>query len=157
MSRSLSTTFRNALMAQETVQVYLILLEIDDDSLVNPIRVVNNYASVSSGGNTYTAFPFSINLPDDTGDELPDVKLTIDNCARELTAAVRAITGIPTLNLSVVLASSPDTIEVGPLPFSMRDIVVGAATITATLIGEDILNQKYPKDSMTPQLFPGLF
>jgi hypothetical protein len=30
-------------------------------------------------------------------------------------------------------------------------------TISATLVGEDILNTKYPADSITPANFPGLF
>lgn len=157
MSRTVSTTFRSALMAQETSQVYLMLLTITDDSLVEPIRVVNNRTDISSGGNTYTGFPFRIDLSQDSPDELPEVTLTLDNCARELALAVRAITGIPAATLSVVLSSTPDVIEVGPLPFNMRRISVNASTIQAVLGGEDILNQKYPKDAMTPQNFPGLF
>lgn len=157
MSRTVSSTFRTAVYARETGQVFLLLLVIDHSSLANPIRVVNNYSSLSSGGYVYTAFPFRVDLPQDSPDELPSVTLQIDNVSRDIAAAIRTITGKPSATLSVVLASSPDTIEVGPLPCSITNIDVTGTLITAHMGGEDMLNTRYPKDSITPQTFPGLF
>ena len=157
MSRSVSATFRSAAYARETWAVFLMLLEIDHSTLDDPIRVVNNQADITSGGNPYTAYPFQIDLPQDDPDELPSVRLTIDNCSREITAGIRALTSAPTVTLSVILSTSPNTIEAGPIVFSMQDVSISATTITATLVGEDILNIKYPADSITPANFPGLF
>ena len=63
MPRTLSNTARRALYAQETGEVFLLLLVISHPSLPAPIRVVNNSEDVVSGGFTYQRFPFELALP----------------------------------------------------------------------------------------------
>lgn len=155
--RSLSSTAKAGVFAQETEQVYLVLLEIAHSSLGTPIRVVNNYADVVSNGVTYSAFPFEISLPDDTDEKMPNVMLSIDNVDRVIVNAIRSITGPPTITISVVLASSPSTIEAGPYSMTLREASYDAATVTGSLAVEDMLNEPYPSDLMTPANFPGLF
>lgn len=62
-----------------------------------------------------------------------------------------------TVDLSVVLASSPSTIEAGPYRFTLRDVMYDAAIVEGTMRFEDVLNEPYPADSFTPARFPGLF
>lgn len=157
MSRSVSATFRAAAYARETSQVFLTLLVIDHADLATPIRVVNNNTSVMSGGYTYTPFPFRVDFPQDSPDELPSVQLQIDNVSRDITVAIRTITGRPSATLYVVLASSPDTIDYGPVVCSITNVSVTDTLITAAMGGEDMLNTRYPKDLITPQTLPGLF
>ena len=159
MSRSVSATFKAAVNAQETSEVFLVLLEIYHADIGPPTTLyfVNNYEDVSSGGNTYTGFPFAINLPADLDNQLPTVQLQIDNIDRSIIAAIRGLSGPPTITIKVVLASSPDTIEAGPFEMTLRRIDYDAFTITGTLEVEDILNEPYPGDMFSPANFPGLF
>ena len=159
MSRSVSTAFRTAAYAREAgPALFLELLVIEEDSLDEPIRVVNDTVSTSSGGYTYTAFPFQIDFPADSPNELPTVRLQISNVSpTEIAAALRSVTGRPTVTLYLVLASSPDTIEQGPIVMSMANVSITDMFVTSSLGGEDMLNTRYPKDLITPQTLPGLF
>ena len=79
MSRTVSTLFRQAIYAQETQQVFLLLITIDHDNLAVPIRVVVNTEDITSRGDLYQAYPVDVELPDDNDDAPPTARLTIDN------------------------------------------------------------------------------
>lgn len=158
MPRTLSSTARRALFAQETGEVFLLLLTISHPSLAQPIRVVNNSEDVTSGGWVYQRFPFELALPPETEDAPPTVQLRIANADRQIVQAVRSLSGAAmTVDLSVVLASSPDTVEAGPYRFTLRDVSYNAAIVEGTLRFEDVLNEPFPADSFTPARFPGMF
>jgi hypothetical protein len=88
---------------------------------------------------------------------MPNVTLSIDNVDRQIVNAVRALTGPPTVTVSVVLASSPNTIEAGPYQMTLRDASYDSLVVSGTLSVEDMMNEPYPVDLMTPANFPGLF
>ncbi|WP_025324508.1 DUF1833 family protein [Deferrisoma camini] len=155
--RTLSAAATRAITAQETGEAFLLLLTIDHPDLTQPIRVARNGEDVVSRGNTYTAYPFEIEIPEERGDRPPRVRLVLDNVDRQITEAIRPLTSSPTVTLEVVLASSPDTVEAGPYDFTIRNITYDAQVITAELAYEDVLNLRFPADRFTPNLFPGLF
>jgi hypothetical protein len=157
MSRILSTAARQAMFAAETEQVFLLLLTIAHADLAETIRVAHNSQDVVSRGETYLAYPFRIELPADRDDQVAQVQLSIDNVDRQIVQAVRSLSGSPSVTLEVVLASSPDLLEAGPFEFSLLDAGYDALTVTGTLGYEDVLNEPYPGDSFTPNLFPGMF
>lgn len=157
MSRTLSPAAVQAITAQETGEVFLLLLTIDHPDLAQPIRVVRNGEDVTSRGNTYSACAFDVALPDERSDRPPRVQLVLDNVDRAITQALRPLTSPPTVTLEVVLASSPDTVEAGPYEFTVRNVVYDAHVVTAELAYEDVLNLRFPADRFTPNLFPGLF
>lgn len=156
MSRDVSLSARQALYAQETGEVFLLLLTIDHTSLAAPIRVVNNTVDVISRGLTFLAFPFEITLPDDDAETLSGARLTISNVDRQIVQAVRSISGAPSVLLEVIMASAPDTVEAGPFDFTLRQAQYDAQSVSGALVFEDILNMAIPAHTMTPQLFPGL-
>lgn len=146
------------MFAQETGEVFLLLLVIEHPSLPAPIRVVNNTEDIDSGGVTYQRFPFELALPPENDEAPPTVSLRIANADRQIVQAVRSLAGeAMTVALSVVMASSPDTVEAGPYRFTLRDVTYDAAIVEGTLRFEDILNEPYPADEFTPARFPGLF
>ena len=158
MVRAVSATLEAAVYAQQTDQVFHILLAISHTDMSATLRFVNNTADVTSNGDVYTAFPFSIDFPPSDGeDQLPSVQLAIDNIDRSIIAELRDIDSAPTAAVSVVLASDPDTIECGPLSFTLKSIDYDAKVITAQLGFEDILNEPFPAGTFTPTDFPGLF
>lgn len=158
MARSLSTTAREAINAEETGEVFLILLTVGADLLDPPIRVVQNTEDIVSRGNTYIGMGFEIDLPVDDEEQVTDVQLSIQNVDRQIVAAIREVSEPVDIVMEVIVASDPDTVEAGPFEF-----VVTAADYDAELVRARVsdpyeeLNQEFPSGAFTPSLFPGLF
>lgn len=158
MSRAtITSAFRAAAFAQQTDQVFLVLLTINHASLAEPIRVVNNYENVTHDSNTYIGFPFDIELPGDFEEALPSVRLTICNVDRQIVYAIRTLTGPPTIRIKVVLASAPEDVQAGPYVMTLREADYNSLTVSGTIMPEDVLNEVFPGDSFTPAVAPGLF
>jgi len=155
--RPLSLAARQAIFAQETAEVFLVLLTIAGVGIPLPLRFVNNGDDVVSRGNTYLAYPFQISLPDEREDSPAQVSLSIDNIDQGIVTAVRGLTEPPSITLEVVLASSPDTVEAGPFDFALRGVEYDAMRVQGTLAFEDFLGEGYPADSFDPTRFGGLF
>jgi hypothetical protein len=155
MSRSLSSAALQAIFAQETGEAVFFLVEIDHTTWASPLRMVNNNENVISNGDTYFAFPFDVHLPADTTQQ-PRTQIKICNVDRSMTLALRALSTSPTVTLSVVLGSTPDTIEAGPFAFTLADYSFTATTIQGTLVFEDMLNEPFPQGTFNPAEYPGL-
>lgn len=153
----LSPAALQAALAQETEEVFLACLTIEHPDLQTPIRLVNDTQDLVRAAGTFIAFPFEVPVPDADDQKLSQVQIRIDNVDRSITDTIRGLDGKPQITLEVVLASSPDTVEAGPFPFSLLDSGYDALAVTGRLGFEDVLNEPFPKDSFTPQLFPGLF
>ncbi len=121
------------------------------------IRVCAAGQDVVSNGQTYAHCPFEIGLPPDTEDAQPRLTLRIANADRAIVESVRSITSPMKVQLSVVLAGSPDTVEMGPLEFTLRDTRYDAGIVEGELRYEDILNEPFPAAVVTPGRFPGVF
>jgi hypothetical protein len=157
MSRSLSTTAKQAIFSQETDEVFLMLLTINHSDLASPIRVANNYENVISNGNTFIAYPFYFELPGEDGESLAQVDLVITNVGKLLVEGVRSIATPLDVKLQVVLASNPDVIEAGDFDMKMHNINYDALMLKGTCIFNDLLNEPYPAGTYTPADYPGLF
>jgi hypothetical protein len=155
--RTTSLTFRQAIYAQETNEVFVVLVEIDHADLASPIRVCSNDTDITSNGNVFTAYPFNIELPSDDEGDMPQARLTIDNVDQSLTASIRTIQSPPSVRIMVVLASAPDVLEVDMPDFVFSNITYDAFTISGTISIESFMNEPFPGDVFTPSQFPGLF
>lgn len=157
MSRQLSSAAARAILARETEEVFLCLLEMAHPAL-ETIRIVNNTEAVIRADGAYQPYPFEAVLPEDTDSASPQVQIRIDNCDREVTRKLRELEGVPKCTLRVVLASDPNTDEVGPFAFSILSAEYDAMVISVALgYEEDFLNQAVPAQSYTPTNSPGLF
>ena len=161
MSRIVSAAALQAMLAQQSGQVFLTCLSIQPPSGTTafaPIYLVDDLNPLVRTDATYQPFPFKLHLPDDDDSKIPQVTITIDNIDRSITEAIRTVPGLPIVEFFVVLASSPNTIEVGPFNFSLLSANYNALTITGTLgYEEDFLNQQVPGDLYTPTNSPALF
>ncbi len=158
MPRPLSITARQAIFAAQTGEVFLILCTLSHPSLAEPIRVVQNTQDITHQGQTFQRFPFEVTLPAENDEAPPAARISIDNADRTIMQAVRSLTQpAMTVELKVVLASSPDVVEVGPFEFKLRDVVGDAGVVSGSLMYEDLLRQQYPGDDFTPGTTPGLF
>jgi len=166
MSRPLSAAAIEAAYAPQTGKVYLTLLDLEfPTDPVTHLRVVNNFANVTHGGNVYSAYPFKVVLPIDSETELPTAKVRLDNVSHTMWDSgtkgflwyFRNVTEPVEVTLDVVLADTPDTVEAGPYTFWLREIPYDVDTIEGTLTFETIWDEPFPCRTMSPQFYPGLF
>lgn len=157
MSRNLSATAKQALLRQQTHQVFLLLVEIDHADLASPIRLVNNYESIVSNGDTYTAAAFGFTPPVEEDGTIKNSRITFDNVDRAIVEAVRSIDSAPTIEVSVVLASDADTIEAGPWTFYLRAVNYDVHTVSGELYPDNPLRLNASNVSYKNTTFPGLY
>jgi len=157
MPRTVSLSAMQGVMAQETAEVYLILLTVDHGDIPSTIRFVNNTEDITSNSDVYTAFPFEVTMPDDKEDKEPLAELRIDNVSRTLVDEIRLIQSPPIITLSVIIASTPDTIEWGPLEFETRGVTYTATSIIFRLGYSTFISEPFPYKAFDTIDFPGMF
>lgn len=160
MARPLSTVLHTAMNAQQTGEVLLAICSITHASILNgPLRVVNNLVDFVSNGNTYTAFPFQITLPEDADEGRPRLRLVLDNVDRSIITAIRSIppSTPPTVQVDLVLASQPNTVEVSFPNLTLRNVDYDVFVVEGDLALDEDDREPFPSMSFTPQLFVGLF
>jgi hypothetical protein len=157
MSRTISPSALQAMLARETAEVFLVTMRIIHSSFTT-IRIVNNTEQITKDDGVYVPFPFSLQLPSDTDDQVPQITVVFDNIDGSITEAIRTLIGRPRVEFEVILASSPNTVEAGPYNFTIMSAQYDAKTITCSLgFEEDILNQSVPTGTYNPSNSPGLF
>jgi hypothetical protein len=167
MARTVSMTMRQAMNAEETGEVPIVLLTIDHPDLDEPNLISSDpttrltidplvYGTVSRGEN-YLFLPFSVVLPDDKDDSPPQARITIENIDRRLIPLLRSTSLPASVTMEVVLASSPDIVEILLPELDLVSADYDAETITITLAQNALQTEPYPVDLITPSNFPGLF
>jgi len=152
--------------AQETEEVFVLLLEVSTAG--EPIRVAldsqNLDTKLTVDGTdthdpavTFAGGYFGIELPEEAGENISTVRVTIDNVDRAIVAAIRSANTPPDCNMWVVLRSSPDVVEAGPYYLTLESASYDAMTVTGELAFEDVTNRRYPAHEYTPSNTPGLF
>lgn len=137
-------------------EVISVLLEITHASIATPIRVTDNGEDIVHNGDTYTAFPFTIELPADN-DQLPVARLTLANVDGRIGEAVEAINTPPTVSIKLVLASTPNNVELEFSGFEMRSIKINAVAVEAELYQVSVTSEPWPSLRVTPAKFPAIF
>jgi len=152
--------------AQETEEVFVLLLEVSTAG--EPIRVAldseNLDTKLTVDGTdthdpavTFAGGYFGIELPEEAGENISTVRVSIDNVDRAIVAAIRSANTPPDCNMWVVLRSSPDVVEAGPYYLTLESASYDAMTVTGELAFEDVTNRRYPAHEYTPSNTPGLF
>lgn len=153
----LSQPAREAVTAPETAAVFLTLLtiKVDDEPI---LYLVNDKQELVSQGNTYIPCAFQALLPDQTSDGNKTCKLQIDNSDIALYKSIKAAIGKRiSASVAVVLSTTPDVYEQGPLDFVLRNISVTAQSITGELYDSYIQDRKFTALVYSPDEFPGMF
>lgn len=165
--RSLSLTMRRALSDQVSGQVAVVLLTISHPVMSAPFRFSSDptqrvsetpliYGTFSRG-NFYTFAPFSISLPDDVGERAPVAQIQIENVSRTIVELVRSVSTRATVRIELVLASSPDTVEIAFPQFDLNGVSYNADTVTLELSMDSLSTEPFPAGKFSPAGFPGLF
>jgi len=98
-----------------------------------------------------------VTLPNDDGDTLRQVSITLDNVGLELIDELRTVTDPIDVKIEMILSTLPDDIQIEVNDLKMRNISYDKSTIKATLIVDDFLNTEIAGEKYTPTTFPGLF
>jgi len=158
---------RAAMNSQETAEIPVGLLTITHPSFPTPLRLSSDPTErlsdepltygTSSRGDAYIFCPMVVMLPDDLGERAPTARLMIENVSRQIVEKIRGIS-IPALGkLELVLASSPDDVEIGYPDFEIKRAQYNANIITLELSIDALTDEPYPADTFNPSGFPGLF
>lgn len=138
--------------------MFLMLLTIDHTDLSSPIRLVYNTTSITSRGETYQAYNFKLDLQDEQDDgKISEAKLTIEAIDQTIIQAIREIVDPPSVVFELVLASDPDTVEIGPFRYDVKHVSYNVQYLTITLEFQDVMDDEFPALSFTPEYTPGLF
>jgi hypothetical protein len=157
VSVTTSADIRAALYAPSTDKVLIDLITIEHDDLGAPERICTDKVSIISRGNTYRALPVAISMPNDTEGEPPRVSLVVDNVSRELVITVRSIETPPTVTVETIVASAPDTVELGPFVYEADQVELDKFELRLDLALEALHREPYPAPIFNPAAFPLIF
>lgn len=164
---ALSSTFIAAANAQETGEIFIVLLTITHPATSDVARLSSDptqrftedplrYGTISRG-NIYWFLPFQIVLPDSQESAPPLARLVIDNIDRELVELIRSHGEPGKLLIEIVLASSPDAVERTYPTLEVTNVQYDAHAATFELHYRPLAEEGYPVGSFTPNAFPGHF
>ena len=145
-----------SIQATSSGVAWLFLLTIETKDKPN-LYLVNNNEPITSNGIEYLPFPFSLNLPSDTGERLPRVTLVISNISNEIIEAIRSELTPPVLTVEMVSSAFPDIVEKRLDFLTLRGVSYDATTITGELEVANVLSSGFPAEVYDPVHFPGLF
>lgn len=132
---------------------FLLTIKSQDDV----IRVVNNAENVYSRGEEFIAYPFSLSLPIDDGDSLPELTLVIDNVDQLLVEAIRELLDPPEIKFELVLSSNVNQVE-RTIDFLRADFIsYDAMKIQMRLRVNNIMSRQFPYSRYNPANYPDLF
>lgn len=155
--RNLTQTAVEAMTAPETAAVFLTLLTIKVDG-ETVLRLVDDKQELVSGGETFSPCAFSATLPEQSDSGSQSCKLQIDNTDIAIFKAIKSAAGKEiTADVAVVISTSPDVYEQGPLSFVLRNVTANEQTVSAELYDGYMADRKFTAMTYSPEHFPGMF
>jgi|GEM_PF-1195077 len=158
--RVLSPQALQSMLAENTGDVVVATLKIIHSDLNEDLRIVSNTENITFDGEEYEGLLFSASLPKDTDDEVPTVRISIDNVDPVIVQTIRSISSPPLMELGVLLIKTDGTMsmEYGPASFRMNQAEWDSLICEAHLGYEaDYLNEPAQADHYDPTTHPGLF
>jgi hypothetical protein len=155
--RLLSSVALRSINAEETGEVWVPLVKLTGGGVGAPIRIAANGEAVVHMGETYQPFPFQMDLPDEEPEAEAVMRWVMDNTNLEFIEEFRQATGPITAEAFWVLASQPDTIEIGPLVTELRGFEYDEETISGTLQVDPIMELTFGEKQFNPANTPAIF
>lgn len=171
--RRLSLNQRLALDAQASDEIEVVLFRIDHPDLAAPIRLSTDNTEVLSedpliyctrstwsgadpATDPYLWIVASALLPSDLEDAPSAAQIALENLDSEMVELLTSFTAPATVDMAVVLASSPDTPEAEWAGLQILAADIDAGAITLSLSREEIEAEYFPTMRMNRDRFPGL-
>ena len=157
MPNELTYNAIEAMTAPETDAVFLTLLKISIDG-VESLFFVDDKQSLTHNGQEFIPWAFTALLPDQTSDGVNTCRLQIDNTDIAIYKTIKSAIGKEiTVDVAIVLSSTPNDIERGWLHFVLRNLKINAQSITGELYDFYMSDRKFCGLTYNPSDFPGLF
>jgi len=158
MSRALSSTGEASVLANETSEEWIILLTVSHASFSATQRFARRRTNITSNGDTYNAAFFDLSFPDQTPNQLPRWQIIIDVVDQTVLAELRAVATAPDIQIDVIRAAAPNTIEMTTgADYKLRSLSYAGTTVTGEVSLEDLLGEGFPGGRILPSNFPGGF
>lgn len=145
------------IFAEETGEIFLCLLEIDDPTLVDKIYAVNDTQDIISNYIKYTAFPFEVTLPISDGESAGILQFSISNVSVKLIELVRKMRDPVTVRMKVILASEPDDVKVDLRYMQLKSITADAQLLTFSVSGPAFLSDTFPSHTYSRSAYRALY
>lgn len=163
-----SDTFKQAAYAQQTDEVFIVLITLDSDELTQPIRIASDpyenlpaegplVRGVISNGDTYIFVPIDMWLPKDDNTGVVSAKMSIENIDRRIVETARSVTKPVNVNIQCVLSDDVDRIELEFDGFKLSNITYDVNEVTGDLTLDYWGLEPFPSGRFIPADFPGLF
>lgn len=163
-----SQNFKESVFAQETDDVFIVLVTISSDELTEDIRLTNdpyekltdlgdNIYGVTSNGLRYIFCPFDISLPRDDKTGTVSAKLSVQNVDRSIVSYARSVRNALNVKIQVVLSRDVDYVEEEFNDFQLTSISYDSIVIEGALTLDYWGLEPFPYARFTPFNFPGLF
>lgn len=170
MPRNVTASFRRLAEANFSDEVDLCFLTITHPVIIDPIRVVWDTKDFIYGGNTFTGFPFDMQILSDD-ESPPTAKLQIQNIDPRIGDSIKALRSPPRLKIELLSSADfnlnvdPRTAISSPTPtviysadrLFLTNVTVDVLVITADIVGWDYLQRVWPGQRAMKSSFPGLF
>lgn len=156
--------FREQVFKSEMSDALLTLIEVvffENDGTTTKLYYTDDISPISSGvsgqNQVYQPAAFKMSLGEDKADTKGDITADFDSGDFQFITRLRETEKRPEINLWLVLSSSKNIAEQGPINFEVRDFTTTKTIVSAKLEVEPILDEPIPAQKFTPQLFPGLW
>jgi hypothetical protein len=141
----------------ETGEVVLTLLRLSHADWASDVLLVNNTSDVVHDGETFTAAGFDLALPDQAQDRNAAMRWTLMDVDHDVIALLRTTNDVIDVEVSVILASDPDTVQAGPYAAEIRSADIRYGSVSGALVVypvmEEVANATY---RFSVGQFPGL-
>lgn len=138
---------------RDDVAIYL--LTITHPSLPTA-RFARNNEAIISRGETFSAAPFDLQLPEDN-EQLPSLTLVIPNVNRRVGREILAINQGMNANIEAVFASDPDDIWKSILDLELHDVTFDGIALQGTLSHRRVTHEPFPNRRVIPNKFFAFF
>jgi hypothetical protein len=172
LTRNITASFRYIAESNFVDDVDLVFLTISHPLLLEPIRVVLDDKDFIFGGETYTGFPFDIEILSDD-EKPPTARLAIQNVDSRIGEAIRSLITPPRLKIQL-LSSSDFDLSLDPREewgggspgatavytadkLFLTNVQVDVLTVAGNIEGWDYLQRVWPGVRAQQDIFPGLF
>lgn len=158
-----SDNFLNEMYSASSAEPILSLIRVNIDGTL--YYYVNNNESIQSTvadpngliSKVYQPAGFKLILPEDVSDGTPRASLDFDPADNSVIRKLRGASNRIIVDLWLIAASSPNSVEFGPVNYESTDFKINVGGVTLGLEVEPILDIVIPGDRFTPTLFPGLW
>lgn len=166
MARTVSISARAALQDGQTDEVLVMLVVITHPNLSEAVRLSSDPTVRLSAdplaygtrhqGKVYPFVLMGAILPDDQDKSPPKTSLVFENVASGMAEAVRSIRTPVDVEIRLVLASTPDVVEVRYTRLRGVRATYDAAQVSLDISREPWTSEPMPAGRMTADRFPGL-